>query len=68
MKTKYFTPLVFFIIPTAIASTLMWPPAAMKFELVGGFVVMIFSMIMTYCMGIRIVLNDKNRANQKTGE
>jgi hypothetical protein len=65
MKTKYFTPLLFFIIPTAIISPLMWPTEAMKFYLVGGFVVMILSMIVTYFMGIRVVLRDKTNLRTK---
>jgi hypothetical protein len=64
MKIKYLTPLVFFIIPTAIASVLMWPPAAMKVELIGGFVIMFISMITTYIFGIRIVLKDKNQSTR----
>jgi hypothetical protein len=60
MKRKYFMPLIFFMVPTVIASALMWPPAAMHFWLIGGFVIMLFSMVMTYIMGIRIVLKDKH--------
>lgn len=66
MKKKYFTPLVFFVIPTIICSALMWPPAAMKVSLIGGFAMMILSMIMTYIFGIRMVLHDKeNGLDQK---
>ncbi|MCX6054769.1 MAG: hypothetical protein NTZ74_07640 [Chloroflexi bacterium] len=68
MKKKYFTPLVFFVVPTVICSALMWPPAAMKVTLIGGFSIMILSMIMTYVFGLRMVLKDKNlqdRGNEK---
>ena len=58
MKIKYLTPLVMFLIPTIIASAVMWPPAAMRIELIGGFTIMIFSMSMTYICGIRVVLKD----------
>lgn len=73
MKKKYFIPLLFFVIPTVICSAIMWPPAAMKASLIGGFSLMIFSMIMTYFMGIRLVINDqiqqqpdKKEKNEKT--
>jgi hypothetical protein len=59
MKRKYFMPLIFFMVPTVIASALMWPPAAMNVWLIGGFVTMLFSIVMTYIFGIRIVLQDK---------
>ena len=58
MKIKYFIPLVLFIIPTLIASAVMWPPAAMQVRLIGGFILMLLSMIGTYFSGIRAVLND----------
>lgn len=59
MKKKYFTPLVFFVIPTVICSALMWPPEAMKVNLIGGFALMILSAIMTYIFGLRLVLKDQ---------
>jgi len=68
MKMKYFAPLVFFVVPTVICSVLMWPPAAMKVTLIGGFSIMILSMIMTYIFGLRMVLKDKilqDRGNEK---
>jgi hypothetical protein len=68
MKRKYFTPLIFFVVPTVICSVLMWPRAAMKVSLIGGFSIMILSMIMTYVFGLRMVLKDKNlqdRGNEK---
>jgi len=58
MKIKYFFPLVLFIVPTVIASAVIWPPAAMQTKLIGGFAIMIISMIMTYFYGIRAVLKD----------
>lgn len=65
MKKKYFTPLLFFIVPTVICSAIMWPAAAMKFSLIGGFAVMIISMVVTYITGINLVLKDKNQPNQQ---
>ena len=63
MKKKYFTPLVFFVVPTVICSAIMWPPAAMKLSLIGGFSIMILSMIMTYVFGLQMVLKDQNLQN-----
>jgi hypothetical protein len=65
MKIKYFLPLVLFIVPTALVSAAMWPPAAMQAKFIGGFVFMILSMIMTYFSGIRAVLNDTHQAGFK---
>jgi hypothetical protein len=65
MKIKYFAPLLFFIVPTVIASALMWPPAAVKFSLIGGFSVMLISMVVTYTTGLRLVLKDKYRSDQQ---
>ena len=61
MKIKYFIPLVLFIVPTVIISAIMWPPAAMQVKLIGGFLIMILSMVMTYFYGIRAVLNDTHQ-------
>lgn len=63
MKRKYFTPLVFFVVPTVICSAIMWPPAAMKLSLIGGFSIMILSMIMTYVFGLWMVIKDQNLQN-----
>lgn len=65
MKKKYFTPLLFFVVPTVICSVIMWPAAAMKFSLIGGFAIMIISMVVTYITGINLVLKDKNQSNQQ---
>jgi hypothetical protein len=61
MKIKYFIPLVLFIVPTVIISAIMWPSAAMQVELIGGFLIMILSMVMTYFYGIRAVLKDTHQ-------
>lgn len=61
MKIKYFIPLFLFIVPTVIASAVMWPPAAMQVTLIGWFMVMILSMVMTYFYGIQAVLNDTHQ-------
>jgi hypothetical protein len=58
MKIKYFIPLVLFIVPTIIASAVMWPLAAMQIKLIDWFAVMLLSMVTTYFSGIRAVLND----------
>lgn len=65
MKRKYFTPLVLFLLPTVIISVLVWPPAAMKFSLIGSFGVMIISMIMTYVVGIQMVIKDVKNKTQE---
>jgi hypothetical protein len=64
MKIKYFTPLIMFIVPTVVASAMMWPPAAMQVKLIGGFVIMVFSMVITYFYGIRAVLKDTKRVSR----
>lgn len=61
MKIKYFTPLVFFVVPTIICSVIMWPRAAMTVSLIGGFSIMILSMIMTYISGLRMVIKDHSQ-------
>lgn len=65
MKKKYFTPLVFFVVPTVICSVIMWPPAAMKTGLIAGFSVMILSMAATYVFGLKMVIKDLNSHDQK---
>ena len=65
MKRKYFAPLVLFLLPTVIISVLVWPPAAMKFTLIGSFGVMIISMIMTYVVGIQMVIKDGKNQDRR---
>jgi hypothetical protein len=59
MKAKYFTPLALVVIPSVIASVIMWPAAAMQAKLIGGFAIMVISMILSYISGIQLVLKDK---------
>jgi len=63
MKIKYFAPLILFMIPTIIVSALMWPPAALQPGPVGGFIVMLISVIMTYIYGLQSVLKDTRQAS-----
>jgi len=62
MKTKYFVPLILFIIPTAIFSIILWPPEAAQPGPIGGFTIMLVSVVMTYISGLRSVLNDTRQA------
>jgi hypothetical protein len=63
VKIKYFIPLVLFIVPTIIGSIVLWPPEAIQASLIGGFTVMLLSMIMTYVYGIQSVLKDIHQKN-----
>jgi len=62
MKIKYFAPLIMFMIPTVIVSALMWPPEAAQPGPIGGFIVMLISVVMTYIYGLQGVLNDTRQA------
>ena len=58
MKTRYFHPLILFLVPTIIGSACLWPPSAVEPVAISGFVFMLFSMVLTYISGIRLVLRD----------
>lgn len=68
MKIKYFIPLILFIVPTVIVSPILWPPEAVHVVPIGGFVVMIISMVMTYIYGIQSVLKDTRQVGVKAVE
>jgi len=63
MKLKYFFPLIMFMIPTVIFSILMWPPEALQPIPVGGFVMMLVSVVLTYISGLQSILKDARQAD-----
>lgn len=60
MKRKYFIPLLCFLIPTIIGSIVLWPESITGIFFVGGYVVMLISVVIIYVAGIRMVLRDKS--------
>ena len=58
MKLKYYWPLIAFLVCVIFSGGLMWSHWAKEPVVIVGFTVMLFSMVVTYTMGIRIVLRE----------
>ncbi len=61
MKPKHFLPLILFLVPTVVGSICLWPKAAREPVAIGGFALMLLSMIITYVLGLRLALHDCGR-------
>ncbi|HQV79212.1 MAG TPA: hypothetical protein PLJ42_11315 [Chitinophagales bacterium] len=60
MKIKYLLPLITWIVPTVIISAIMFKlDAPLTDTQFGGFVALLVSACITYVVGIKITLKDK---------
>lgn len=65
LKSKYFTPLVGFLILTPIITLILWsleefPPIGIQI----GFIVLLVAASLTYYMGIKTVADNKKRGGE----
>ena len=58
MKIGYFRPLLMFLVPTILGGIVFWPEPILSPFYVGGFALLLVSVIATYTVGIRRVLRD----------
>lgn len=63
MKGKYFVPLLCFLVPTIIGSIVLWPESITGVFFVGGYIVMLISVVIIYVAGIRMVLRDRSSSS-----
>lgn len=60
LKFKYFVPLLTFLIPTLIITPIVWIFEAPGFLTIIGFTILIISVVVTYYMGIKGVIEDSS--------
>ncbi len=58
MRARHFLPLTLFLVPTIAGSVCLWPSSAAEPLAVGGFALMLLSVVVTYISGIRLVMHD----------
>lgn len=60
LKFKYFVPLLTFLIPTLIITPIVWIFEAPGILTILGFTILIISVVVTYYMGIKGVIEDSS--------